>query len=479
MCWNVEYSLLMMLSTVITYFTGIMIGRSKEQQQKKCWVLISCISNLAILFFFKYTNFMLDSVQYVFDSIELGINMPNFDVLLPVGISFYTFQALSYTFDVYQGNLEPTTHFGKYALFVSFFPQLVAGPIERSKTLLNQFDEVHHFSYEAAKSGFLLILWGTFKKIVIADRLAILVNTVFNDVGSYSGQAYIIASIFFAFQIYCDFSGYSDIAIGSARILGFRLMKNFSRPYLATSIADFWRRWHISLSTWFKDYLYIPLGGSRVSFLCWCRNIMIVFLVSGLWHGASWTFVIWGGLHGFYQVIERLIAKFWHRFIKKAPVGGEVVYGTTINERPLAHQHAIDYKKPAGSNLVRKGFCGNLLTRMLKIVITFVLVDFAWIFFRANSVEDAFTVAGNLFNFMPNFDMYSLGMEKIEFIFSLFMILVLIVADIIEENIKFSELLQRQCLPVRWSAYLVIIFTIILFGMYGNVTEASFIYFQF
>ncbi|MCI8341893.1 MAG: MBOAT family protein [Firmicutes bacterium] len=439
MCWNIKYSMLIFLSTTITFFSSILIYKSNSKRKKKLWMILSLVSNLGILFFFKYFNFTVNTLTGVALMFGINIQVPNFELLLPVGISFYTFQALSYTLDVYQGKLEPTSHFGKYALFVSFFPQLVAGPIERSKNLLHQFDEEHNFDYDMAKRGFLLIIWGVFKKVVIADRLAILVDTVFNNVGGYSGQAYWIASLFFTFQIYCDFSGYSDIAIGSANLMGYRLMTNFKRPYLSKSIAEFWRRWHISLSTWFKDYLYIPLGGNKVSVSKWRINIMVVFLVSGLWHGANWTFVIWGGLHGAFQIVGRLKNQF----------------------RP-------------------KKYNGNCkLNGLISILITFALVNFAWIIFRANSLEDFGTICKGLFVSMNDFDVFSLGLVKQDFYLSIILIAFLFISDIVSEKIDVYGLLQKQILPLRWIVYLISIFSIILFGFYGSLSEASFIYFQF
>ncbi len=439
MCWNIKYSMLIFLSTTITFFSSILIYKSNSKRKKKLWMILSLVSNLGILFFFKYFNFTVNTLTGVALMFGINIQVPNFELLLPVGISFYTFQALSYTLDVYQGKLEPTSHFGKYALFVSFFPQLVAGPIERSKNLLHQFDEEHNFDYDMAKRGFLLIIWGVFKKVVIADRLAILVDTVFNNVGGYSGQAYWIASLFFTFQIYCDFSGYSDIAIGSANLMGYRLMTNFKRPYLSKSIAEFWRRWHISLSTWFKDYLYIPLGGNKVSVSKWRINIMVVFLVSGLWHGANWTFVIWGGLHGVFQIVGRIKNQF----------------------RP-------------------KKYNGNCkLNGLISILITFALVNFAWIIFRANSLEDFGTICKGLFVSMNDFDVFSLGLVKQDFYLSIILIAFLFISDIVSEKIDVYGLLQKQILPLRWIVYLISIFSIILFGFYGSLSEASFIYFQF
>ncbi|MFT5873946.1 MAG: alginate O-acetyltransferase complex protein AlgI, partial [Clostridium sp.] len=290
---NPKYALLIATSTIITYLSGLLIDNAnkisdekRSIKMKKLWVIASFSSNLGILFLFKYFNFFGDSITRVLNIFSISIHMPTFRYLLPLGISFYTLQALSYTIDVYRKDVAPQKNIGKFALFVSFFPQVVAGPIEKSKNMLHQFDEKHVFDYDRVKSGLLLMLWGVFVKIVVADRLALLVNTVFNNPTKYKGFSIIIATLFFTFQIYLDFMSYSDIARGAAEVLGFRITNNFKQPYLSKSIKEFWSRWHISLTSWFKDYLYFPLGGNRRGKLRTYYNIMIVFLVSGLWHGA-------------------------------------------------------------------------------------------------------------------------------------------------------------------------------------------------
>lgn len=445
MCWNVKYALLIFLSTVITYLSGILIEKASTIKIKKLWVALSFSSNLGILFIFKYFNFVVDSIQEIFNSFGVVESLPTINLLLPVGISFYTFQALSYTVDVYRGELKATKHFGKYALFVSFFPQLVAGPIERSKTLLTQFDEVKRFNYIKAKNGFVLILWGMFKKVVIADRLAMLVNTVYNDVGSFSGLEYILATVFFSIQIYCDFSGYSDVAIGSANIMGYDLMKNFDTPYFSKSIGEFWRRWHISLSTWFRDYLYIPLGGSRVSKKRWIFNIVLVFLVSGLWHGASWTFVIWGVIHGIYQVVGKYTRKPKDTILKYIGIRRE-----------------------------------SWIYTVGAVSVTYILTAFAWIFFRANTLIDAKLIVCNLFNWRwDTLDLFNLGLGREDMLLAIVLVIFLIVVEMIQRKKDIRVKLQQQCLPIRWSVYLLLIFSIIMFGIYGDLSEASFIYFQF
>lgn len=303
MCWNPRYALLMFTSTAITFVSGLLIESANKVEdgkervrRKNIYVALSFISNLAILFFFKYFDFAAATFIRILAVAGIQAQSPTFDIILPVGISFYTFQALSYTMDVYRKDIYAEHNFLKYALFVSFFPQLVAGPIERSKNLLIQINEKHEFDFARVRSGLLLMLYGYFQKVVLAEYLAIVVDSVYNTYTERTGFQLLIATICFAFQIYCDFGSYSNIAVGSARVMGFRLMENFNTPYFAVSVSDFWRRWHISLSTWFRDYLYIPLGGNRKGKVRKWMNLMVVFLVSGLWHGASWHFVIWGGM---------------------------------------------------------------------------------------------------------------------------------------------------------------------------------------
>ena len=314
MCWNPRYAVLIAASTAITFLSGILIdrenrvaGEGKRKRRKKLWVALSFLLNLAILFFFKYWGFFSDNMVALGGLAGVSIELPKFDVLLPVGISFYTFQALSYTMDVYRGEIYAERNLFKYALFVSFFPQLVAGPIERSKNLLVQVNEPHSFDPGRVRDGLLLMLWGFFQKVVIADRIGVLVDHVYNHWNEVAGISIVVATVLFAVQIYCDFGGYSDIAIGAAQVLGFSLMKNFNQPYLSKSCGEFWRRWHISLSSWFRDYLYIPLGGNRKGKWRKYFNNLATFAVSGLWHGAAWTFILWGALHGVAMVAARLI----------------------------------------------------------------------------------------------------------------------------------------------------------------------------
>ena len=360
MGWNAKYVVLLFTSTLITYLSGLLLERVKDSDRpetkktalKKWVVAVSFLLNLGILFYFKYVNFFLDTLGAAASLVGLTLNVPKFDILLPVGISFFTFQALSYTVDVYRGEIGAEKNFLRYALFVSFFPQLVAGPIERSKNLLQQLDTPKSFDFDRAREGFVLMLWGYFLKIVLADRIAIFVDTVYGDIAAFPGWYLIAATVLFAVQIYCDFGGYSTIAVGAAKILGIELMENFDAPYLSSSVSQFWRRWHISLTSWFKDYLYIPLGGSRKGKLLKYINKMIVFLVSGLWHGAAWTFVLWGALHGLFNALERIFAK------------------------PLSR-----------------------VPHWVRVGCTFLIVNALWVLFRAESFQSAATVYRGMVDF--------------------------------------------------------------------------------
>lgn len=443
MSWNAKYALLMLFSTGITYLSGILIGKSDTQRRKKLWVAISVIINLAILFVFKYYTFLVDIINGLFSRVNF-IQLPDsLNLLLPVGISFYTFQALSYTIDVYRNDVEIEKNFARYALFVSFFPQLVAGPIEKSKDLLKQFEVTHKFDWNNVKSGLLLIGVGVFYKLVISDRAAIAVNAVYNNVDGFldgGGFYFIVATVLFAFQIYFDFNAYSTIAKGSAKVLGYELMTNFDKPYFATSIKDFWRRWHISLSSWFKEYLYFPLGGSRRGFWRTQLNLFIVFLVSGLWHGAALTFVIWGCIHGIYQVIGNCI----RRIVKE--------------------------------NRISKMFW----FRLVQVVITFVLVNFAWIFFRANSVSDAFSIIAHLFDFGQDISIVNLGLESRGAKLLILTLAITFLLELLSCKIDLKKWLSNRNIVVRWGFYYILIFSIVIFGIYGpGYSAQEFIYFQF
>lgn len=445
MAWKPVYIILIIFSTLIDYFAGIMMGRTEDKKKRKKYLILSLITNLSLLFLFKYFNFFNDSAKTVLEYLNIPFYLPQFKLLLPMGISFYTFQTLSYSIDVYKGTIKPEKHLGIFALYVTFFPQLVAGPIERSENLLPQFREKHDFDYDLATNGLKLIAWGMFKKVVIADRVAQMVNLVYNDVQSYTGFPLVFATVLFAFQIFCDFSGYSDIAIGSANIMGYRLMKNFNRPYLARNISEFWKRWHISLSTWFKDYIYIPLGGNRVVKWRWYYNLFITFLISGLWHGANWTFVAWGALHGFYHIFAIMTSKFRKSFIK-----------------------TIKLDKIPG------------LYPFIQTLITFILVCFGWIFFRANSLSDAIYVIKHLFDgSFKNIYEQALILEPDTFQLNVALISIVLmeVVHLVQEKVgSIREFVSRRPIWIRWSLYYILIIGIIIFGSFGS---QEFIYFQF
>lgn len=451
MCWNPEYALLMAFSTAVTYLSGILISRCKTDFKKKLVVAASFTVNFAILFYFKYFYFTMDNINAIRQLFGLGALVPKFDVILPVGISFYTFQALSYTADVYRGDIEAEKKPLRYALFVSFFPQLVAGPIERSKNLIHQVNEKHYFDYERARKGILMMLWGFFQKLVIADRAAILVNNVYNNMENYGGMAVAAATVAFALQIYCDFASYSLIAKGAAKVMGFELMKNFEQPYMSTSIAEFWRRWHISLSGWFKDYLYIPLGGNRKGSLRKYFNLMVVFLVSGLWHGASWHYVIWGAVHGVYQIVGG-ISKNLRRFVC-----------AVLN---------IDRKTPQ--------------YKMFQRLVTFVLVCFAWIFFRSENTTQAVYAVRKIFTDFRPWSMYdggivSMGLDIANIAVLLAAAVLQIFVSVTEyKGISAADTVEKMHAFARWPIYLTLLFSVLILGIYGPGFEASqFIYFQF
>lgn len=452
MSWNVAYSLLILTSTVVTYLSGILLEKSDK---KKLIVALSFIINLGILFTFKYLNFFISNISAVsklFGGKEVSIGLK---LLLPVGISFYTFQALSYTVDVYRGEVKAERNFIRYALFVSFFPQLVAGPIERSKNLISQIQKLSQerlFDFDKAVSGFSMICYGMFLKVVVADHLATFVNTGWKNLQLIGLVEGIFVAVAFSFQIYCDFGSYSIIAIGAARMLGIDLMENFNTPYLATSISDFWRRWHISLSTWFRDYLYIPLGGSRCSKIKKYRNIMIVFLASGLWHGANWTYVIWGGIHGLYQIVGDLT-----KGLRKK-----------INDALNVNTEAESY-------------------RIGQIVGTFALTTFAWLFFRADSMSQLMFFFKRMVtrrNPWALFDgnLYNLGLDRVDVHVLFISLLVMVIVDYIRVKKKedFGAFLVRQNLAFRWIVLLALIVGTIVYGAYGvDFDSSQFIYFNF
>lgn len=459
MCWNPKYALLILTSTILTYLSGIgmeyvseyVTEETKAKGLKKWCLIASFTVNLGILGYFKYCHFFLDNLERILAKVHITLTAARPDILLPVGISFYTFQALSYSADVYKGELKAEKNFFKYALFVSFFPQLVAGPIERSGKLLRQIYEEHKFSFERMTDGLLLMLWGYFLKMVVADRIAIPVDKVFNHMDKYGGCYIIVAGVLFAFQIYCDFAGYSTIALGAARVLGFELTDNFLSPYFSQSTSEFWNRWHVSLFGWFRDYLYIPLGGNRKGKLRKYLNIMIVFLVSGLWHGATWAFVIWGGLNGLFQIIGDLLM----------PLRDKAVQIFKLNRESLSH-------------------------KIYRTVGCFVLVDFTWIFFRAGNMENAIKALKSIWevrNPWILFDdsLFSLGLDWKNFLLMLAGILLLTVVDYCKyKGIVIRKVLMAQELWFRWAVYIGAVLGILLFGIWGSGYDAAaFIYFQF
>lgn len=431
------YILILFFTIIIDYFAGIIIEKS-EGRKRKWFLIMSIVANVGVLAVFKYYNFFIENVNDLLHLANTGSSIPYLKIILPVGLSFHTFQAMSYTIEIYRGRYTAERHFGIYALYVMFYPQLVAGPIERPQNLLHQFREKHSYDADRIYDGLRLMLWGLFKKVVIADRLSLYVNTVYGDVAGHSGSNLALATIFFAIQIYCDFSGYSDMAIGSARVMGFDLMTNFNRPYFARNIQDFWKRWHISLSTWFRDYVYISLGGNRVSRKKVYFNVVVVFLLSGFWHGANWTFVVWGAFHAILIVIYM----FYKEFINP---------------------------KPASANLIRTLFAASA---------TFVLVCISWIFFRAQNMGEAIMILSKISSF--SFNDFRLVVTGPDIMFGLtatlvsfIMVALLFVNDYLQDtNQRLFH--QKPAADVLYSG--LILFLVISFGVFQ---KTSFIYFQF
>ena len=452
------YVLIILFSTICTYVGGIVISKSKirmnESYKSRIVLLGTIIINLGLLIYFKYSNFLIGCLNFIALKFRINVTIPNVDVLLPVGISFYIFQALGYAIDIYRGEIEPEYNFFKYALFVSFFPQLVAGPIERSKRLLPQINKIYNKKIQLSNiyHGVLYIVWGLFLKMVIADRISILVDNVFDNYYIYGGVELIVAAISFAIQIYCDFYGYSTVAVGTAEILGIDLVSNFQAPYLSMSIKEFWRRWHISLSNWFKDYLYIPLGGNRCTTIRKYINIITVFLVSGLWHGAAITYVIWGGLHGIYQVLGDVLK----------PVQNKIQGIFKINRECFSY-------------------------RLGCIMGTFVLTDLAWIFFRAPGVSIALSYIKRIFvDFDPwifsNGGLFELGIDRVDMNILICAIGILIISDILlyYKNITIVDFVVSQNYVFQYVCICFVVAFILIFGAYGSgFDEKAFVYFQF
>lgn len=447
--WDWRFLFLIFISSFVDFQIGKKMHHTFDINKKKILLSISLFVNLGLLIYFKYANFFIESLMNSFRFFGNNLEVSTLKIILPVGISFYTFQTLSYTIDIYNNKLKPSNNWLSFFSFVAFFPQLVAGPIERATNLLPQFHRINNFNYEKVKSGLLLIAFGLFKKMVVADRAALYVNEVYANPNEFGGVALLISTILFAIQIYCDFSGYTDIAIGIARTMGFDLLKNFNLPYFSKSLTDFWHRWHISLSTWFRDYLYIPLGGSYNGVNRTYFNILIVFVISGLWHGAAWTFVFWGAIHGLGLVIEKMTYK-----LRKS------IY------------------KYLGLNK------SNYSNKLFFSFITFSIVCLAWIFFRAKSLNEAFEIINRIFNDfeISNFlypELYLIGLDSNEFIVLIVSIISLLLAEILHAKKSLMIRLNKNSLLFRWFIYFVILFAIILFGIYGDDKEMSFIYFQF
>ncbi len=454
MCFIPQYILVLAITIIIDYFAGIMIEKAEKKNKKK-YLIISIISTCLVLFIFKYFDFFNSNFAKIAEMLGLHYPVKMINIILPIGLSFHTFQSLSYVIEVYRGKQKAEHNFGIYSLYVMFYPQLVAGPIERPQNLLHQFRERHFFDYVRVTDGLKLMVWGMFKKVVIADRLAILVNQVYADPSGQPGIILMLATFFFAIQIYCDFSGYSDIAIGAAEVMGFKLMKNFNLPYLATSISDFWKRWHISLSSWFRDYLYIPLGGSRCQFWRWQFNLILTFLISGLWHGANWTYVIWGGLNGFY-----LIFSLWTRGLRQ-----NLILKMGLNDK-------------------------GMFLRFSRRITTFSLICFSWIFFRAKDLDQAFFIVRHLFDGIPetikkiitSHSLTGLGYfsalpnDRSYYLISFSLVFVLAAVNLFQRNMDLRVVLSRKPLLVRWLVYYTLVGGVLLLGVFNNT---EFIYFQF
>lgn len=464
-----KYIFILFVTITVDYFAGI--GLESAQGSKKKWILLaSILANVGMLGFFKYFNFANENITAFANFIGWNYPIENLSIILPIGLSFHTFQSLSYTIEVYRGHQKAERHYGYLALYVLFYPQLVAGPIERPQNILHQLHEEHRFEYQRVTDGLKWMAWGMFKKVVIADRMALFVNPIYDSPTGHGGPALVFATLAFAIQIYCDFSGYSDIALGSAQVMGIKLMKNFQHPYFAKSISEFWRRWHVSLSTWFRDYVYIPLGGNRAGARRTAINLFITFLLSGLWHGANWTFVIWGALHGAYIILNHWMEPRWTRLRDS---GFTKRFGSTLS----------------GASLLS----------------TFGLVCFAWIFFRASTLPDAFYIVTHLFSGWPDFvrQTSSLAQESFhsgfwglvnglfaslngitdltrsEIMLSVLALVLLIYIEIKQHSGDFMAQLNLKHPAVRYVGYSLLIVIILALGTSYTGVEQAFIYFQF
>lgn len=431
------YILILFVTIIIDYAAGILIART-EGHKRKIYLVISILSTCAVLAVFKYFNFFNSNLKAVADFFHWNYSIKNLELILPIGLSFHTFQSLSYVVEVYKGNQKPEKNFGIYSLYVMFYPQLVAGPIERPQNLLHQFYEQHRFDYERVVSGLSLMLLGMFKKVVIADNFSLFVNHTFENYDKVHHLTLFLAAVFFAFQIYCDFSGYSDIALGSARVMGFTLMRNFDRPYVSQSLSEFWTRWHISLSIWFRDYVYIPLGGNRTTKLRNYFNVLVTMFLSGLWHGANWTFVIWGLMHGVFNVITRLLGQTSKRF--------------------------------------RESIFGNKYVRILGV---FIVVDIAWVFFRAPNTSVAWYYVKNMLEIpFHSFNRQELraGQSYSQFFIPIIATTFLLFLESRFDKDDFGYWLRSKSTYIRWFLYYLMLLSILFLGYFGN---QQFIYFQF
>jgi alginate O-acetyltransferase complex protein AlgI len=453
MCWNAKFVALLFTATLICYINAIWISRSKNQFVRNGLLVLTLVLLIGPLFFFKYFNFFGDVINSVLEQFNIVYKFPSHDYLLPVGISFYTFMALGYTIDVHRGNIKPETHLGKFAVFTSFFPQLLAGPIGRAAPLLPQFSKKIDFDYANIRDGLILMVWGFFKKVVIADRLSEYVNLVYDNPHAYEGGHYLLATLFFAVQIYCDFSGYTDIARGTARMMGINLMVNFKLPYLSTSIREFWQRWHISLTTWFRDYLFLPLSmavsrGIKKEKVLFIKSDLFIYIIAsgitwfltGLWHGANYTFIVWGLIHGFFLVMYQWLHKSKTRYLKKIGIRNN-----------------------------------NPVLTVFDTAVTFFIVTFAWIFFRANSMNDALLIIKNIFDFSGNYEV-NLFKFPVDFYIAFISIGLLLLIETLEEHIQLFEKLPSLFRPVKWAILIALVLTLFILGKWN---EANFLYFQF
>ena len=468
-----KYILILAITITVDYFAGL--GLERFEGRKKRWTLMaSILTNIGMLAFFKYFNFANENLAMLAKFIGWNYPIHSLSIILPIGLSFHTFQSLSYTIEVYRGRQKAEHHFGYLALYVMYYPQLVAGPIERPQNILHQLHTEQHFDYQRVADGLKWMAWGMFKKIVVADRMVLFVNPVYNDPTHHNGPALVFATLAFAIQIYCDFSGYSDIALGSAQVMGVKLMKNFNHPYFARSISEFWRRWHISLSTWFRDYLYIPLGGNRVTKPRWAFNLFITFLISGLWHGANWTYILWGALHGSYLVLSILTEPLWKSL------------SAFLRVDKLPH-----------------------LKIAISTLTTFSLVTFAWIFFRAASLRDALYIVGHLASGWPaylaqSWHVLQVALENtaelgpysiVNALFTIltpltdesrtvialtaFALVILMVIEVLQYRGNVLEQLHQKPVYLRRIVYASLLAVILIFGTSYASVQQAFIYFQF